>query len=410
MKASYCHLCKSEKLDLVLSLTPTPPANALVSDPTIEQERYPLDLYKCNGCETYQLLDIVDKEELYTDYKYVSGTSPVFVRHFRNYASDLISNFDPSPNDLIVDIGSNDGTLLKQFQSFRMRILGVDPAKEIARKATESGVPTIPVFFNQEVAAKILAEHGKAKIISCNNCFAHTPNLDDIIEGIKLLLADDGVFSVEVQYFPDMIKNNYFDMIYSEHIFYWTATAFENYMNKHQLFIMGAKSINTHGGSVRFYVGHKDKLINKNHHILKDWERGNLYITTLEERIGKFKYNIKKAKKEFNNCIKALKKEGKSVVGYGSPAKFTTLAYHFGVTADTIDYVIDDSPWKQGLYTSGLHIPIVSSDKLFVEQPDFCVIFAWNFSDSIIANCRKKGYKGKFIVPLPELQVIDGIN
>lgn len=405
MKATSCHLCHSQDLDLILPLTPTSPANELVREP-IEQECFPLDLYRCNQCQHHQLLEIVDQNRLYSDYKYVSSTSPVMRRHFRNYACDLVSNFDPAPNDLVVDIGSNDGAILSEFKKLGMRVLGVDPAQEIAKTATANGIETLCSFFTPEIAREIVGKHGKAKIITCNNAFAHTANLDLIVEGMKELITDDGVISIEVQYFPDMLQGTLFDMIYHEHAHYWTATSFASYAKKHELYVAGCRKVKTHGGSIRFYVS-KDRSWVSNIALErhKEYNECKKSDADLSDYLGTFKYSIKKAKKQLNDCLRSLKKEGKSIIGYGAPAKLTTLAYHFGIDKNTISYIVDDSPWKQGFLSPGLHIPIVPTSQMYQEQPDAVVIFAWNFAENIIETARKNGFKGQFIIPLPELRI-----
>ena len=248
-----CRLCGNEDLALAIKLAPTPPANAFVDDPSTTQSIYPLDVFFCNACTHMQLLDVVDPRELFENYVYVSGTSPVFVDHFKRYAQHVMDIYAPAHNGAaqVLDIGSNDGTLLSCFKDLGCTVLGVDPARDIADAATARGIPTITDFFGPDVAARLRAEHGAFDVITANNVFAHADNLDSIADGIAALLADDGVFVFEVSYLLDVIEHCLFDTIYHEHVAYHALTPLVGFFKKHGLQLINAQRVDTHGGSLR---------------------------------------------------------------------------------------------------------------------------------------------------------------
>jgi SAM-dependent methyltransferase len=404
-----CRLCSSTSLTLVLSLAPTPPANAFVRENELsdKQETFPLDVFFCEDCGHVQLLDVVDPKVLFEHYVYVSGTSPVFVKHFEDYAAHVLETYAPPPGGLVVDIGSNDGTLLKFFKDAGMRVLGIDPAQEIAAAATDAGIPTLADFFTPALAAEIKQEHGSASVITANNVFAHADDLHGITDGIKDLLADDGVFVFEVSYLVDVFEKTLFDTIYHEHLAYHTVKPLTRFFQSHGLEVIAAERVSSHGGSLRGTVQHAG---------------GSRAITpsvaeliALEESLGldtadtlkSFAAKIDAIKSDLSARLHRFKDDGKAIAAFGAPAKATTLMHHFAIGPDVIDFIVDDSPLKQGLYSPGMHIPVVSSDEMYARKPDAVVILAWNFAEPIIANHRKYlDGGGHFVVPLPEVRVL----
>lgn len=404
-----CRLCESNKLGSVLSITPTPPANAFVTADELEikQTCYPLELWFCRDCAHLQLLDVVEPEELFANYVYVSGTSPVFVRHFKDYASSVIAYAALEKKDLVVELGSNDGTLLGFFQDHGCNVLGVDPARSIAEEATASGIETINAFFDSRIAGDIVAAHGHANVVTANNVFAHIDDLDEVVHGVNRLLSQTGVFVFEVSYLLDLYENKYFDMIYHEHLDYHSVLPLQKYFDSHSMQIIRVERIETHGGSIRCYVQKKQgtRVIEKSVEEICELERKT--GLNREDTFLSFGRDIEKLGKNLVEKIRSLKDAGKKVAGFGAPAKATTLMYHFGITAEDIEFIVDDSPLKQGMYSPGLHIPVVSSTEISKSQPDYLVILAWNFADSIIGKNREFIERGgKFIVPLPELRMV----
>lgn len=398
-----CRLCDSPTLVTVLSLTATPAANefVLVDRAGFQQEEFPLYLCRCAACLHVQLPVVVSPELLFSNYVYVSGTSPSFVLHFEEYAREMIERFGLKPGDLVVDIGSNDGTLLRFFKNAGIRVLGVDPAARIAEQACASGVETICAFFDRNLAAQILALHGPVDLVLANNVFAHADDLREIAAGVRdLLEPEHGHFVFEVQYLVDMVQKTLFDMVYHEHLSYHSIEPLIPFFGSLGMSVIDINPVSTHGGSIRVVVqpAHgrppSDQMVQR----------------LAEERVllsgdpyGAMFQRIERASHALRD---ALRKTPGKVVGYGAPAKLTTLMYQFGIASEQIAYVVDDSPWKQGMLTPGKHIPVTSAGRLFEpgSRPDCIVIFAWNYADQIVNKYPQ--FKGSFIVPLPELKII----
>ncbi|PPR11105.1 MAG: hypothetical protein CFH41_01206 [Alphaproteobacteria bacterium MarineAlpha11_Bin1] len=403
-----CQLCSSSSLTLILSLAATPPANAFVPKPELERNQpyFPLDVFQCEDCHHVQLVDVVDPSLLFENYVYVSGTSKVFVQHFENYAETLNARFRPIADSLVVDIGSNDGTLLGFFKQQNYRVLGIDPAKRIAANASASGFETLPSFFTPDLAKQIVAERGTAAIVTANNVFAHAEDLAAIAQGITELLSPDGVFAFEVSYLVDVFENVLFDTIYHEHMAYHATGPLRQFFIRTGLELFAAERVSSHGGSLRGYVqkaggphiadGSVDALIDM------EQKMGLDQSATLKE----FGSRIDHLRDQFKRELQELIDAGNSIAGYGAPAKATTLLHHFGIKPGTLDYIIDDSPLKQGLFSPGQHIPIVSSDILSINPPDILVILAWNFADAIIEkNTAFAEGGGRFLIPLPDVRL-----
>lgn len=381
----------------MLKLTPTPPANAFVDAKGLnrEQATFPLD--------------VVDPELLFADYVYVSGTSPVFVKHFEEYANSITKRFAPdSAGGLVVDIGSNDGTLLAQFKELGFGVLGVDPAREIARQATENGIETWPEFFTADLAGRILAERGTADIVTANNVFAHADDLAGITQGVKSLMAPSGVFVFEVSYLVDVFEKTLFDTIYHEHLAYHSVKPLRAFFASAGMELISAERVASHGGSLRSIV----QLADGPHDVDASVQASIDYETRMgldrAETLLEFGTQINTVKRDLTALLWGLKKAGKSIAGFGAPAKATTLMYHFGIGSDLIDFIVDDSPLKQGLFSPGMHIPVLPSDAIYSKKPDAVVVLAWNFAEPIMRNhARYRDEGGQFIVPLPSVEVFD---
>ncbi|MFN3076805.1 MAG: methyltransferase domain-containing protein [Alphaproteobacteria bacterium] len=404
-----CRLCGGGDLDLVLRLTPTPPANAFLPavDAGTTQACFPLEVYLCRACGHVQLRDILDPEALFRDYIYVSGTSPAFVKHFDDYAADLITRYRLPTMAPILDIGSNDGTLLRAFQDRRYNVLGIEPASAIAEAARNSGVDTIIGFFNQELAEKLLEQRGPVVLVTANNVFAHIDNLSDMLRGVRTLLTPGGLFVFEVSYLADVIEKGLFDTIYHEHLSYHAVRPLIPFLEAHGLELIEALRVDSHGGSLRGVAKVRGA----------HWTPGASVEARLAEeaRLGlhepatyrAFGERIAARGEALRALLRELKAKGKTIAGYGAPAKATTLLYHFGIGPQTLDFIVDDSPWKQGRLTPGHQIPVLPSTALLERRPDYTLILAWNFAQPIVA--RQERYRaegGQFIIPLPELMVV----
>jgi SAM-dependent methyltransferase len=404
-----CRLCNSNKIEECFKLKSTPPANAFIEKEKIseEQEHFPLEIFFCKECYHIQILDIVDPKILFENYVYVSGTSPVFVKHFEDYANYILKNYSKLRNSLVIDVGSNDGTLLQFFKKEGNRVLGVDPAKKISQKANSQGIETLNGFFDYNYSQEIKKKFGKAGIITANNVFAHIDDLNDFVHGVRELLSEDGIFVFEVSYLADVINDLLFDTIYHEHLSYHSVIPLISFFDKNEMTLIEANRIDSHGGSLRCVVKLKK---NVKLHIKESVENG----VKLERKMGLNKIDtyrdfftrMENKKNELQKLFKKLKSENKTIIGFGAPAKATTFMYQFCIDEKIIDFIIDDSPLKQGLFSPGMHIPVYSSQKIYEEKPDYIIILAWNFAQSIMEKHKKfKDNGGHFIIPLPKLEV-----
>lgn len=404
-----CRLCDGTELVQVLSLAPSPPANAFVPASALgrEQHRFPLDVWFCEGCAHVQLLDVVDPGVLFEHYVYASGTSPVFVTHFKAYAAETCDRFALRPGDFVVDIGSNDGTLLRFFQDCGQRVLGIDPARDIARAATDAGLETIAGFFTPALAEEIRSQHGPARVITANNVFAHIDDLSAATTGVRTLLAPDGVFRFEVSYLLDVFDKTLFDTIYHEHLDYHTLKPLLAFFAGQGLELIAAERVDSHGGSLRATVRHAGgpHPVEGSVAELVDLERRRRLDQP--QTFQDFGDRIHGLGKELVALLEEIRDDGKHVAGFGAPAKATTLMHHFGIANHLIDFIVDDSPLKQGLYTPGYHVPVVSSTAIYESEPEYLLILAWNFAPSIMArHQRYSELGGRFIVPLPQLRIV----
>lgn len=389
-----CRLCESPRVCSVLKLPPTPLANEFPREPGLPQETFPLYLALCNACGHVQLPVVVNPDRLFRDYVYVSGTSPVFVDHFRRYADAMLnSEHRLEAEDLVVEIGSNDGTLLRFFKEAGMRVQGVDPAVEIADRATKSGVPTWSSFFDSSTRRTIEALYGKAKLILANNVFAHADDLSGIATNVRKLLHPEGRFVFEVSYLGDVVDKTLFDTIYHEHLSYHSLTPLVRFLHQHGMWVYDAERVDTHGGSLRVTAVPIPELFNSLNPpvcvvspravrlILEENDR-NLHtreaFVRMQDRIGREAIDM-------HGKLRAIKERGGRVAGYGAPAKATTLLSTFELD-EYIDFVVDDSVHKQGRWLPGGKIPVLSPHAIAERKPSHVVVLAWNFAESI----RKK--------------------
>ncbi|MDO8573441.1 MAG: class I SAM-dependent methyltransferase [Candidatus Daviesbacteria bacterium] len=402
-------MCKGRSLKRIISLSPTPPANAFLTKTDLKKNEsfFPLQVNFCIDCGQLQLTHVVSPELLFRNYVYVSSTSAVFVTHFEEYAGDLIKRFKLNKKSLVVDIGSNDGILLRPLKKAGIKILGVDPAIKIAKKATNSGLQTLPFFLNTKVAKNIVDKFGQADVVTANNAFAHIHDLDEIIESVKILTKDDGVFVIEFPYLIDFIKKNLFDTIYHEHLSYLSVRSLSAIFKRLNMEIFDAKKVSSHGGSLRIYgkkMGAKYKVKKAVQKFLD--EEKNLGLNETKTYLD-FAKAIKNNRRELTVLLKKLKSQGKTIVGYGAPAKGNTLLNFYKIGPQILDYIVDDSAYKQGLYTPGTHIPVFPFNKISETKPDYIFILAWNFANPIMDKLSSfKINGGRFIIPVPKAKII----
>ncbi|MEQ2010406.1 MAG: class I SAM-dependent methyltransferase [Limisphaerales bacterium] len=400
-----CRLCHSRNLDLVLKLTPTPLADSYLRTKEV-QPSFPLDLYLCRECGFAQLLDVVQPQHIYLDYIYETVSSLGLVEHFDNYAAEVLGRIQPPPGALVIDVGSNDGTLLKSYQKRGMKVLGVDPAREIAARATAAGVETLAEFLTVPVARRIRQERGAAAIVSANNVIANIDDLDEIAAAIRELLAPDGVFVFESYYLGDLVQNMVFDFIYHEHISSFAVKPVALFFKRHGLELVDVLRVPTKGGSLRYTIqlagGPRKAAPIVGELLALEAQQG----LDQPEMFRAFNTRIERAKAGTLAVLQKLKAEGKSVAGYGASATTTTLVYHFGM-GGLIDYLVDDYRAKQGTFSPGLHLPVLPSEALYERRPDAVVVMAWRYYEPIMRRHQKYSAQGgKFIVPMPELKIL----
>ncbi|MDH3386403.1 MAG: class I SAM-dependent methyltransferase [Gammaproteobacteria bacterium] len=407
-KREACRLCGARNLECVLELTPTPPANAMVPAKLLDQAQqcYPIDVYFCESCHHAQLLDIIDPSYLFEEYVYVSGTSSANVDHFRRYADQVIGVAGLEPGDLVVEIGSNDGTMLRFFKDAGMQVLGIDPAQSIAEAATADGIETLPEFFTPELAERIRREHGPIKVVVANNVCAHIDDLESAVTAARILIKPAGVFVFQVSYLLDVYEKTLFDTMYHEHVDYHRVGPLQPFFERLGMKLWDTYRMEAQGGSLRGYVSMAESDVavqpSVSEMMAQEAAAGLDAPTTLRN----FARSINRSGTELMSLLTGLKSRGHSIAGYGAPAKSTTLMYHFGLGPEVIDYIVEDNPLKHGMYTPGLHIPVVSTDALYEKRPDYVVILAWNFAEPIISMHRKFTQQGgRFIVPLPLLGI-----
>lgn len=407
-KIDYCRLCKSKKLEKILDFGKTPLANSFLKKSQLndKEDFFPLIVNFCANCSQLQLSHVVSPEIMFRNYVWVSSTSPVTVAHFEEYAESVFRRLKLKKGDFIVEMGSNDGVLLKPFKKLGAKVLGVDPAINVAARTTRQGIPTLPDFFNVKVAKKIAKKYGKAKVIIGNNVFAHINDLDEIVKGVFELLDKDGTFIIEAPYNIDLIEKNLFDIVYHEHLSYLSVSPLDKFFKSFGMQVFHVVKTPVHGGSIRVFVRMDKAKYEINDSVQKFMElekRKNLSDINTYRKLAK---NIERNKVELSKLLKELKENKKNIAGYGAPAKATTLLYYFNIGKEILDFIVDDSPFKQGLYAPGKHIPVVATKEIYKRKPDYILILAWNFADSIMKMHKKyKDNGGKFIVPVPIPQI-----
>lgn len=408
-----CRICKNKSLIKYLDLGKTPLANAILEKGSIEKEEitYPLEVLYCPGCHLSQLSIAVNPKILFSSYPYRSSISKTFIEHCKELRDTCCDSFNIKETDFVVDIASNDGCLLQQFKEKGYNVLGIDPATNLAEIANKKGIETINEFWSRDTAEKILKDKGHAKIITAMNVFAHVDDLNEFLIGIKKLLSNDGVFIIEAPHALHMIKNTEFDTIYHEHLSYLLLKPLEVLFNGHGMKIFRADETAIHGGSIRVFVTHIDSKYPREDtvdKIIKKERNSNLYNL---EGYRNFSKKVEKIRYDLVALLDKLKNENKTVASYGASAKGNTLLNYCKIKSDTIKFIADDTPEKQNRFAPGSHIPIVKSNQITIQKPDYLLLLAWNFADELIKKTedyKKNG--GKYIIPIPDVRVITSQN
>jgi len=407
-RREICRLCDSKDVELVVKLEPIPLSEIYSGTEKAAKavSRYPVNLYMCATCGHVQQLDVVDAKSLWKDYTYLSGRAKGMLQHFENVVEEIVNIYQPPGGALVVDVGSNDGSLLKSFKKAGYRVLGVDPAKEIARHATESGIKTIPEFMSNKLANKIRGKYGPAHVVCVFNAFAHTDDMGDMVESIRTLISDDGLFFFEVQYLLDVIDGMLIGTIFHEHMSHHSVTALAPFLERHGMELIDIKRVSIQHGSLIGTVQIKGggRPVNKSVKdlIALESEGGLSNLETLRQ----FSNKLNQLKKQTSELVQSWKKSGLSIAGYGAARSGPTLISQFGLTG-MIDYIVDDHPQKVKKYSAGDGIKIIPTEELLKRMPDYTIILAWVHAIKIIEdNSEYIDKGGHFLVLCPEARLV----
>jgi SAM-dependent methyltransferase len=406
--AFQCRSCGSQQGTLVLDLGIQPLANNLLREQDLSQSepKFPLRLAACHSCWLLQITDLVPPVQLFSEYLYFSSFSDLMLKHAREAAERYIGEFALRQSSLVTEIASNDGYFLQYFKRRAVPCLGIEPAVNIAKVAREKGIETVVEFFGSNLAKRLAGESRQSDLILGNNVFAHAPDTNDFVAGLRTLLKLKGRIILEFPYAADFIEKTEFDTIYHEHVFYFSLTALLPLFHRHRLEVFHVERIPIHGGSLRLFAAIQGAHTVQSSvgALLEEEKRKGVNSHAYYEGFAR---RVLELKRSLVNLLADLKHQGKSIAAYGASAKGTTLLNFFGLGKDSLNFVADRSSYKQGRLTPGTHIPIVRAEKLAETQPDYTLLLTWNFADEILEQqkaYRQKG--GKFIIPIPEVRMV----
>jgi SAM-dependent methyltransferase len=403
-----CRSCNSTRGALVLDLGIQPLANNLLraEDLSRPEPKFPLRLAVCQDCWLLQIVDLVPPVQLFSEYLYFSSFSDLMLRHAKQAAERYIKEFSLAKDSFVVEVASNDGYFLQYFKNGGVLSLGIEPAANIAKVAQDKGIETLVKFFGIETARELASAGRQADLILGNNVFAHAPDTNDFVAGLKTLLKPQGRIVLEFPYALDFIEKTEFDTIYHEHVFYFSLTALKPLFERHGLNIFHVERLAIHGGSLRLFAGHagtQPVQVSVNNLLSEESSKGVASLGWYEGFAGK----VMEIKNSLLDLLRDLKRQNKSVAAYGASAKGSTLMNFVGLGCEQLDFVADRSNYKQGRLTPGTHIPIVAPEQLLEKMPDYTLLLTWNFADEILE--QQKAYRakgGKFIIPIPKVNVV----
>ncbi len=409
MRQSECRSCGAALERTFVDLGMSPLANSYVKPDQLDRMEpfYPLYVYVCEKCLLVQLKQFSTPHDIFSDYAYFSSFSDSWLAHAKAYVDMIVDRFRLDPNSKVVEIASNDGYLLQNFVSRGIPVLGVEPASNIADVAKKKGIHTEVAFFGEKTALNLVAEGWVADLIIGNNVLAHVPDLNDFVNGLKVLLKPSGLITMEFPHLLQLMEQNQFDTIYHEHFSYFSFLAVEKVFARHGMKLFDVEELSTHGGSLRIYACHDDDTS-------KPIEPRARELKLREETAGfgqlnrylSFGLQVEATKRKLLSFLISAKHEGKHVVGYGAPAKGNTLLNYCGVRTDFIDYTVDRSPHKQKHFLPGVHIPIYEPERIRETRPDYLLILPWNIREEVMQQMSYiREWGGKFVVPIPEVQV-----
>lgn len=407
-----CRSCGASRLELVLSLGETPLANGLLTREELDrpEPRYPLDLAFCPACTLVQITETVPPADLFGNYLYFSSFSDTMQDHAQRLVQRLAAAHTLTERSLVIEIASNDGYLLKFYQRLGVPVLGIEPAENIANDAMAHGIPTLCEFFGPELADRLVAQSQRADIVHAHNVLAHVADLNGVVSGINAVIKPAGVAVIEVPYLKDLLDGCEFDTIYHEHLCYFSLTALDQLFRRHGLFLLDVERFPIHGGSLRVTVGRTPDLDHApqggRERVARLLAEEVAWGVDRVETYRKFGARVETLKVSLITMLKTLKRRGNRIAAYGAAAKGSTLLNYFGIGKQTLDFVVDRSPHKQGRFMPGVHLPIYGPERLLEEMPDHVLLLTWNFADEILE--QQKAYRqlgGRFIIPVPEVRV-----
>jgi len=406
-----CRFCGTPLKHTFADLGLSPFANSYLKKDQLYQMEpfYPLQVYVCETCFLVQLPVFQRPEEIFADYAYFSSFSESWLQHAKAYTEMMVKRFSIDPNWMTVEIASNDGYLLQFFKGKGIPVLGVEPARNVAKAAQDAGVPTTVKFFGVQTATELVVEGKQADLLIGNNVLAHVPDINDFVKGMKFLLKPKGIITMEFPHLLQLVEENQFDTIYHEHFSYFSLIAVKKIFDTHGLTLFDVEELTTHGGSLRIYARHREdssKPVCRTVPAMIDRETSKDF-TNLEYYLN-FGDTLKKAKRNILEFMIGLKKEGKTIVGYGAPAKGNTLLNYCGMRTDFIDFTVDRSPHKQEHYLPGTRIPIFHPDKVKENRPDYLLILPWNLKEEIMRQMAHiRDWGGRFVVLIPDVKVYE---
>jgi len=406
-----CRFCNSNKITKIIDFGQVGLAGAfLLPNEFSKEKKYSQQLYFCEDCYLLQIINEVDSKLLFKDYFYFSSAIATLRKHFREYAEEVTKEFLIPDKATVLEIGCNDGILLKPFIELGIsKVIGVDPSSNVISTIKDPNIIKINDFLSEDLAKSIVKKHGQVDLICANNVFAHINNMHDITRAIKELLKPNGVFIFEVHYIGSLIDEVQYDMIYHEHIYYYSLITLQKFFAKFKLEIFNIKPIPIHGGSMRYYVRNEGKLTDKKISLKILNLQKNEYEKGYDKKSTFLNYaqDVDLTRKNLMSLLKDIKRQNQKIVGYGASGRANTLIQYCNIDKNLLDYIIDDAPMKHGYYTPGSHLEIRSRDSLDEKLPDYILIFAWSFFSEIIEKNIQYLHRGvKFIIPLPEVKII----